>query len=170
MSRQWVPGDRVRVSGVPVVLTDESGESSVWSMHGSLSSCDLCGRMTGQYVIAEYPSPYGHPGAMRVYRHHDACPPTVAGCVIDGGAGIVDSTVRLVRLAVATGLSVSESDLANLAAYAAGEYRSPADVDDIYWLADDALAHLQGLAPEGMWLDWHEGDLMLQASEWWDER
>lgn len=94
----------------------------------------------------------------------------VPGCVIDGGAGVVDSTVRLVRLAVATGLSVSESDLAHLAAYAAGEYRSPADVDDIYWLADDALAHLQGLAPEGMWLDWHEGDLMLQASEWWDER
>ena len=24
MSRQWVPGDRVMVSGVPVVLTDES--------------------------------------------------------------------------------------------------------------------------------------------------
>lgn len=100
----------------------------------------------------------------------DACLPDVAGCVIDGGAGIVDSTVRLVRLAAATGMPVSEADLAHLAAYAAGEYLGYADVEGIYWMADDALAHLQGLAPEGMWIDWHEGDLMLQASAWWDEQ
>ena len=27
-----------------------------------------------------------------------------------------------------------------------------------------------GPRPEGMWLDWHEGDPMLQAWKWWDER
>ena len=80
--------------------------------------------MTGQYVIAEYPSPMVTPGPCGsiAIMTRVRLPSLAALSTAARGSWTLRSA--LVRLAVATGLCVG-SDLAHLAAYAAGEYRSP---------------------------------------------
>lgn len=51
-----------------------------------------------------------------------------------------------------------------------GDMPNMDDVDDMVWASDEAIYWLNDhVCEEGIRVDWHDGEIMVQTAEWWEE-
>lgn len=92
------------------------------------------------------------------------------GCWFDGCAGFDTNALRVIQLAEEFGMRLSDADQRAVSAYM-DWHATESDVDTFHDIHDEAVTFLENLEgmPDGLSFGYHDGDFVLQSSEWWSE-